>query len=389
MLQAKTNTDRFITLASLTKMEIARIRRQPFFCPMCNEQVIVRAGPQTIPHFAHKSKSKCPYGKGGESAYHEKGKFLLYQWLKMQGQQVELEHYLPSVQQRPDIFLTISKKRIAIEYQCSRIPIQTLHKRIRGYHRLGITPIWILSAKLFKRLGKSRMKFDTFLRHFMHHFSTKTNPALYFFCPNTKQFLHFQHIYFNRPNQAIGRITIVPLQRITFPELFVTQQYPTTKLYQEWKLEKRYFRVHQKSRMPGKELAWYNWLYEKGTHKEYLPSMIHVPVKGQHLMKCALWDWQSRICLDIIHQRSVGDAFTYTDCWNLLRFKMDKPHYYPLIKTDDNPIKEYLNFLIKEGTLQQINGDRYQIIKQVYFYSTLEKAIKGDELLMDRLCGSI
>src|SRR5699024_9928831 len=151
---------------SFTQTEITQKRKQPFFCPACNEQVIVRAGPYTIPHFAHKAKSKCPHAGSGEGVYHEKGKFLLYRWLQQQGFQTELEHYLPSIQQRPDIFLTISNKRIAIEYQCSRTPVQTIHKRIRGYYRSGITPIWILSAKLFKRLGKNRIKIDSFLRHF-------------------------------------------------------------------------------------------------------------------------------------------------------------------------------------------------------------------------------
>ncbi|HLR72103.1 MAG TPA: competence protein CoiA family protein, partial [Pseudogracilibacillus sp.] len=368
MLQAKTKSGYFITLASLTKAEIAHKRNQAFFCPMCNEQVIVRAGPHTIPHFAHQSKSTCPHSGGGESNYHEKGKFRIFQWLKNQGHQVELEYYFPSIQQRPDVFLAISNKHIAIEYQCSRIPIQTIHKRTRAYDQLGITPLWILSAKLFKRLGNNRIKIDTFLRHFIHHFSTDTKPVLYFLCPNTNQILCFHHLYYNRVNQALGQITIMPLMAINFPELFSHQDYPMVKLYQDWKSEKRFFRIHRKNRLYGKERDWYNWLYEKRTHKEYVPSVIHVPVKGQHLMKTPPWDWQSRICLDIIHPCGIGDTLTYKECRHLLYRYIHQPDYFPLMKIYIDPIKEYLNILVKEGTLQYIHEGKYKKRKHFSFY---------------------
>lgn len=385
MLQAKTKSGTHITLVSLTKTEITRIRKQSFFCPMCSEQVIVRAGPQTIPHFAHKPKSQCPYGEGGESTYHEKGKFLIYRWLKNQGLQARLEYYLPQVQQRPDIYLTISQKRIAIEYQCARIPIQTINKRIRGYVQTGITPIWILSAKLLKPKGRHRLKVDRFLRHFIHHFSESTVPVLYFFCPDTHQLSSFQHLYHTRQNQALGQIVISPLKKIMFSGLFVHQPYPKAMFYREWRYEKKYFRIHQKKPLPGKEFDWYRWLYEKGIHKEYLPSIIYIPVEGGHLMKTALWDWQSRIWMDIIQPLEIGDVFSYTKCSHLLRRFTDRSSHYPLIKPRVNPIKNYLNFLVQEGTLQEIGSHHFKKRRDIPFYTTLEKAVLGDERFIDKL----
>lgn len=385
MLQAKTKEGKLITLASLTKTEITEKRMQDFFCPACHEQVIVRAGPQTIPHFAHKSTSPCPNGAGGESSYHEKGKFLIYRWLKHQGLKAELEHSLPHLQQRPDVYLTISSKRIAIEYQCSRIPIETINKRNNGYLKAGITPIWILSAKLFNRKGLHRLKVDTFLRHFIHHFSTRTVPVLYFFCPDTQQLSRFQHIYDTRPNQALGRIDVSPLKKRTFPDLFVHHPDTKTWFYNAWKHEKKVFRVHQKTSLHGRELDWYRWLYEKRMHKEYLPSIIYVPVRGGHIMKTSTWDWQSRICLDIIHPLAIGDMFTAQDCSRLLNRFIDKANNYPLIRPHANPITTYLNFLDKEGTLEQIAPHMYKKIRPIQVYATLEKAIKGDGQFMDRL----
>src|SRR5699024_4341246 len=160
-----------------------------------NEKVIIRAGPQTIPHFFHYQKSECPSVEGGEGAYHEKGKLLLYHWLKKQhtnvflekhlpqiNQQpdlllltknkkntikyqntyVFLEKHLPQIKQRPDLLLLTKNKKIAIEYQCVRIPIKLLLKRNKGYQQLGIKPIWILGANQMKRMGQNSLKLDPF-----------------------------------------------------------------------------------------------------------------------------------------------------------------------------------------------------------------------------------
>src|SRR5699024_11600971 len=87
------------------------------------------------PHFAHQAKQDCPANRGGEGPVHEKGKLLLYQWLKKHNVDVRLEHYLPNIQQQPDLFLQLNKQRIAIDYQCSKIPITQLQKRNKGYQK--------------------------------------------------------------------------------------------------------------------------------------------------------------------------------------------------------------------------------------------------------------
>src|SRR5699024_10076197 len=95
--------------------------KEKVYCPVCHGEVIIRAGPVITPHFAHQAKQDCPANRGGEGPVHEKGKLLLYQWLKKHNVDVRLEHYLPNIQQQPDLFLQLNKQRIAIEYQCSKI----------------------------------------------------------------------------------------------------------------------------------------------------------------------------------------------------------------------------------------------------------------------------
>src|SRR5699024_1295962 len=101
MLQAKTQDGKLLTLASHTKAEILQWRtKTSFFCPVCQNKVILKAGNKVIPHFAHHGKSGCPAREGGEGAYHEKGKLMLYQWLKYQGINVRLEVFLSDIKQR-------------------------------------------------------------------------------------------------------------------------------------------------------------------------------------------------------------------------------------------------------------------------------------------------
>ena len=102
-------------------------------------------------------------------------------------------------------------------------------------------------------------------------------------------------------------------------------------------------------------------------------------------MKTVPWDWQSRICLDIIHPCKVGDMLTYSECRNLLHSYINPQGYFPLMKIHIDPIKEYLAFLVKEGTLRHTHDGKYEKLKPLNFYSTLEKAIQGDMNLMEKL----
>src|SRR5699024_5533603 len=132
-------------------------------------------------------KQDCPANRGGEGPVHEKGKLLLYQWLKKHNVDVRLEHYLPNIQQQPDLFLQLNKQRIAIEYQCSKIPITQLQKRNKGYQNAGITPIWILGPNQFKRDRSNRLHVNSFILQCMHQLNNLDDLLI-------KQILHPQQL---------------------------------------------------------------------------------------------------------------------------------------------------------------------------------------------------
>lgn len=382
MLQAKSNDGQMITLASLTKQEIGNMRQAEFFCPACDEPVLVKAGVKTIAHFAHRSNSECSSHDYGEGPYHDQGKHLLFQWLKQQGIDVELEKYLPEISQRPDLFVRLNNRKIAFEYQCARIPIETLKERNAGYFKAGITPIWILGANHFKRVRQHHFRIDQFTLSFMHRFSAEFPLTLYFFCPHTRQFITIQHIQLTTSRNAIGQFQFTPLGEMTFSQMFSKQNTHEKSLYERWKKEKRAFRLQPTNRLYGSELAWHRWLYKKGTHKERLPAIVYLPVRGQYLMKTPLGNWQSRLCLDVIDPLPIGGIFTLQNCHRLFHYQT---YQFSLLKQFDDPIYQYLHLLQRLHIIEEVEPKLFKKVKDIHSHKNIEGSLKEDARLMNQL----
>ncbi|GAA0593262.1 competence protein CoiA [Virgibacillus siamensis] len=388
MLQAKMNDGTLVTLALLTKQEITQLKgkQQWFQCPVCDDPVIIKAGQKMVPHFAHRSKQNCPSSEGGEGAYHEKGKLLLYKWLQNQQLDVQLEAFLPEIMQRPDILLRVNNRVLAIEYQCARISAEQVHKRNEGYRRAGIIPIWILGAIRLERRGQHQLKLDSFHLQFIHQFSPEFPLTLFFFCPESLQFISCQDLFFTTTNRAIGKILIRQLNRMRFTDVFHKQSFSNREITRLWNFEKRKIRLRAVNRLYGREMTWHQWLYLKGTHKEHLPSVVYLPIRGQVLMKTPPWDWQSRICLDIIEPAATGAAITVAKCKRLLRSHLIRPEYFSLLTSVENPISQYLQLLVKLQVITQNSTHIFTKKNPLPFHKHVEEALLGDEQLMERLC---
>lgn len=387
MLQAKTKEGKLVTPASMSRRKLEQTRQeQPFYCPICKEQVIMKAGPKLIPHFAHRSDVRCPSQEGGEGSYHEKGKLLLYEWLGKQNGKVTLEKYLPDINQRPDLLLETKEKKIAIEFQCARIPGTVIQKRNQGYKKAGFHPIWIIGAKNhFNRMDRDRLKIDHFLLQFIHQFSSTYPLTLYFFCPDTLQLATFQDIYLTKTTQAIGKIRFDQLPNIAFKDLFRENRLTKEELYHLWKKEKRYFRIGKRPMPYGKMRTWYQWLYLKGTQMEYLPSTVHLPVVSQFAMRTPPWDWQSRLCLEILQPLAIGQEFSLHDCKRILHHHLMSPNSFPLIQSNGNPIQQYLHMLELIGTIKKVSQSCYKKTDTLRFHQTIDDALHEDDQIMYKL----
>ncbi|RKQ32629.1 competence protein CoiA [Oceanobacillus halophilus] len=387
MLQAKLKNGHVLTLAKLTVSEIQEFKekKEAFFCPTCMKPVMIKAGPKMIPHFAHYSSENCPSQEGGEGTYHEQGKLLLFNWLKSQNLNVELEAYISSIQQRPDILLTINNKKIAIEYQCARLKVDQVQKRNKGYLKAGIVPIWILGANRFQRQTGNHIKLDSFTQQFIHRFTPELPTILYYFCPHTHQLISVQDLFFTRGNQALGKFYIKHINQSQFTDLFKMKRFSKHELMKRWKKEKERFRTWPRRKIYGSELAWHQWLYLNKMHIELLPSIVYLPIPSQYLMRTPLWNWQSRICMDFLSPLPVGAEFSILSVNFLLRNQLQSSSTFPLIQSSHHPIKQYFQLLTYLEIIQPTTEFTYKKLQSIQLHSNIHDALKQDEMVLNKI----
>lgn len=131
-------------------------KENSYYCPSCEEKLIIRQGEIKIHHFAHVAETKCQYGTG-ETEEHLLMKKSLYQkFLKTNlYKEVQLEHRLG--EQVADIHLLNGQnKKIVAECQVSDLDIAEFKKKTASYSYQGIYTLWIFSGntELDKRLIK-------------------------------------------------------------------------------------------------------------------------------------------------------------------------------------------------------------------------------------------
>lgn len=128
------------------KADQAEKRSGPFYCPGCQEPVLLKKGPLKCPHFAHYAAANCEVFSEGETEEHVLAKELLYEWLADEA--IEIEAVLPDLQQRPDLLAG----KTAIEVQCSALSWGRFVQRTKNYLAYDYFPWWLLGKRLQPQL---------------------------------------------------------------------------------------------------------------------------------------------------------------------------------------------------------------------------------------------
>ena len=135
-------------------------KKDIFICPCCFGKVRLKQGRVMRSHFAHVSLKNCRYFHENESAQHLELKAHLYRWLKQEAT-VEIEASLSELGQIADVLVN---ETLALEIQCSSLPIQRLQERTKAYHEKGFEVLWLLGKKLWlkERLTSLQKQFLRF-----------------------------------------------------------------------------------------------------------------------------------------------------------------------------------------------------------------------------------
>ena len=215
---------------------------QPYYCPCCDSELIIKAGSIKIPHFAHKSHASCHASSEAESPYHLLAKRKLFTWFLTHGYEAELEAYVPDIKKRADVLVSNGEKKYAIEFQCSTISEASFIERTVAYQSVRITPIWILAAKNVKRVDGQEFKISAFQWLFVT--GSKAYPYLWTYCPEQNQFSAIKGITPFSPVTVFAEMTSAPLERLS-PQQLIPHKNEHFSVITLWRYKRKSWCLHR------------------------------------------------------------------------------------------------------------------------------------------------
>ncbi|WP_062352028.1 competence protein CoiA [Bacillus kwashiorkori] len=388
MFFALTNSGKSITLLKMTVSEIHQLKKeQPFYCPHCNGELILKVGSKKLPHFAH--KYICPVKPEGETAAHLSGKKLLHDWLVAQQLQPKMEIYFPDINQRADILFYWKKKPFIFEFQCSSIPVNELERRTKAYHQANFTPLWITHQDKIGKISNHILSITDYLSFFITNFPQNSEPMILAFHPEKRQ---FQLIYHFMPIST--RKVLVQQMNIgyqtTLQQLFSFQKPIPQHFFQYWYIYAEKWLFHLPLYNNARRNKFLTFLYQNNIHPTKLPMEVGVPVPYMILIETPPIIWQTYIFLFLFNENRGRRYIFLKELTNylqkivkegLLRFRLTQ---YSFLANKYMPIKKYLVFLenvglvkLKEDKLfvntSRMTNVHYRKTRQQSFNQFLEK----------------
>lgn len=379
MLTARRKTGELFSLADFHNREFIRQYRQKeeFYCPECNQKVILKIGNKKVAHFSHQKDQLCSreyYER--ESNYHLSGKITLYHWLKKQGLQPELEPYLPEIQQRPDILFCLDHKKYALEFQCSAISEQIFRKRTESYLQRNLIPFWLLGANHFNRKTASLASVSSF--HYLFMKKLQSTWAIPLFCADTNQLLYLHSIAPLSARNAMFSFSANPL-RVSIVDDLLLPKLISTFSSSEWRKKLEYFKQQLILNPRAHMDPFLRELYQNDLNASLLPPEIGLPVRHSPFIETSPLIWQGYIWLDLRHINKSNKQFSFSQIYasikDRVRNQQIKIRSFPLVEKGHHSfaVWDYLCLLTKIGVLLRIDRKTFQIRKLEVPENSLQK----------------
>lgn len=343
-------------------------KKEKFFCPECNEEVILKLGSKRIWHFSHQPGSGCESEYERESEYHLAGKLQLYDWLLKQGIDAELERYDPLIRQKPDIVFTWNGEKYALEYQCSPIPEEIFMKRTRTFLENGYVPIWIAAANLIKRAGPHAAS----LNHFAQLFFRRPGHSWIFsaFCPVTKQFIHLHNPLPISTRKVLAPFDVKPLrmsviQHLTNP---VSKSGPSLRL---WRTEIQRFKTRYISYPGSFSNPFLRELYQARLNILTLPPEIGLPVLSSPHIETPPLIWQTYLFLDLFRHMKKGDEIEFETIARAFKKRVSLKHIQLRslpVNTKSGyvqAVEEYIQHLTIVAIFDRTSPDLFKMVNEI------------------------
>lgn len=292
------NKQAIILFELLLEQHLQQVKAQHFYCPQCHEQVIIKAGPVKIPHFAHQRQTACDqHFSERESVTHLKGKQQLFNWLKSKKVPVRLEAIIPELKQRPDLLACIQNKQYALEFQCSPINEQLFEARTDGFKAHGIKPIWILNNPSEKFAKRTASVQALKLTHFQQLFMQRDGRLPYVVCYDVErqQFVYYHHLFFVRQNHYVAAISTLPLfaQHLPLLQPSIISKQTFQQLFGLFRNRQQAYinASYAYGQAKVRDLLW-RGLYELRILYKQVPFTVGIPIVGSEFVCESTLKWQ-------------------------------------------------------------------------------------------------
>lgn len=374
------------------KKELISLRsKEKFHCPECKEEVILKLGSKKIWHFSHLSGSSCEHQYERESNYHLAGKLQLYNWLKKQGINAELEKFDSSTRQKPDIAFDWQGKKYAIEYQCSIIPEEIFIKRTARYFENGYIPLWIAAGNLVKRTGAKAVSFNNFLYLFIRRPRQTWNiPA---FCPISGQFIDLNGAIPISSRKTITQLEIHSIDKVPVNHLIspINKSYP---VLDSWQSELQKFKSRYTMYPGSYQNHFLQLLYRNHLNLQNLPCEIGLPVFSAPYIETPALIWQTYLYLDVFRYLKKGDQISSAKVHNAFNNRLKRGQ----IKWRSLPVagkgncsqvvSEYIQLLTKISVLTQISDSLFKLNRELKIFDSIDQQ-RADEAYFYKRYGNI
>ncbi len=377
MLTAKGIDGKLYTLPEKLSAEMISLikRAQPYYCPCCATELVLKAGSIKIPHFAHKSNASCDASSEPESTYHLLAKRKLFAWFTSHGYDAVLEGYIPTIKKRADILVRVDEKKYAVEFQCSTISEAVFIERTKAYQSIDIIPIWILARKNIKRIDAQEFKISAFQWLFVT--GSSMYPYLWTYCPERNLFSAMKGITPFSPSTVFAEMTTAPLEKLA-PVYLIPYRNESFSVTTLWRYKRKSWCLNR-GKTANLHDPLFRALYANRLTAATLPIEVGIPVKGMSLIKTAAIEWQAWIYMDVLHKREIGQIVLLRAFQQAFQKRLAsgliKLRPLPLLSIGEkvNPILEYVKFLITMGYLEKTAVGSYKVKQKIAIPRTMDE----------------
>ena len=332
-----------------------------YHCPACRGAVHLKKGTIMRPHFAHYKQATCAAFSEGETAEHIQGKLQLAAWFDRLNVPNEMEAYLPELKQRPDLLVTTSNRKIAVEFQCNPIAIEQVVARTAGYLKAGYEVVWLL--------GKN-FEYKRQLTAFQKACLTQIQQQLVLFHYSVAQKrVSYRYNFQRNQNQKMTQTQQILRYGEPMALRLKSRKIPNSRINYELEHQKL---LRQCQYPSEKTKAFLQLLYNNQETIISLPKELYAIVPSEWILQQHPLAWKLQLLLKL-EEYPLRTVITkrMLDTWRQDLFF----HVIPQLTDAQQrqPLYEFLEILITTHVLTRIRPDKWSLNQYPKRFQTLER----------------